>query len=106
MGKEQREQRGQSHDGPRLQLIMCMFVASIPMCNARAIKVPHNTCTHSKGDLGELSDHGSLHQYLVYLHDHGRCPVTSFWWAKTHVVSVCSPKAFEDTQKLYNRPGM
>ena len=76
------------------------------MCNARAIKVPHNTCTHSKGDLGELSDHGSLHQYLVYLHDHGRCPVTSFWWAKTHVVSVCSPKAFEDTQKLYNRPGV
>ena len=64
----------------------------------------HTHFIHSKGDLDGLGDHGSLHQYLLHLHDQGRCPVTSFWWAKTHVVSVCSPRAFEDTQKLYNRP--
>jgi len=31
--------------------------------------------------------------------------VTSFWWGKEHVVSVCSPQAFKDTVKLTDRPG-
>ena len=45
---------------------------------------------------------GSLHEYLLQLHDHGRCPVTSFWWGKEQVVSVCSPK---DTAKLTDKAG-
>ena len=57
------------------------------------------------GDLGELVAKGSLHEYLYHLHDRGRCPVTSFWWGKTHVVSVCSPQGFKDTVKLTDRAG-
>ena len=57
------------------------------------------------GDLGELAAKGSLQEYLYHLHDTGCCPVTSFWWGKTHVVSVCSPQAFKDTVKLTDRAG-
>ena len=57
------------------------------------------------GDLGELGAAGSLHEYLLQLHDNGRCPVTSFWCGKEQVVSVCSPQAFKDTVKLTDRAG-
>lgn len=56
------------------------------------------------GDLKELSEHGSLHQYLMYLHDNGRKPLAIFWWGKQRVVSVCSPELFKDTIKLTYRP--
>ena len=59
----------------------------------------------SIGDLGELSKHGSLHQYLLHLHVNGEVPVTSFWWGKTHIVSVCSPQAFKELVGLVHRPG-
>ena len=61
--------------------------------------------THRLGDLGELNKEGGLHQYLTKLHDSGRLPVTSFWWGKEQVVSVCSPQAFKDTVKLTDRAG-
>jgi hypothetical protein len=56
------------------------------------------------GDLGLLSQHGSLHQYLLFLHDHGRRPIVMFWWGKERVVSVCSPEMFKDFMKLTYRP--
>ena len=62
-------------------------------------------CLTRFGDLGEFSRAGSLHEYLVHIHDNGRCPVTSFWWGKEHVVSVCSPQAFKDTVKLTEKAG-
>ena len=65
-----------------------------------------HTHTHARlGDLGELGKAGSLHEYLLQIHDNGRCPVTSFWWGKERVVSVCSPQAFKDTVKLTDRAG-
>lgn len=57
------------------------------------------------GDIGEVGKAGSLHEYLTILHDEGRCPVTSFWFGKEHVVSICSPQAFKDTVKLTDRAG-
>ena len=59
----------------------------------------------SIGDMGELKKCGSLHQYLMHLHENGEVPVTSFWWAKLHVVSVCSPQAFKELVGLVDRPG-
>ena len=59
----------------------------------------------SIGDLGEFPKHGSLHQYLLHLHVNGEVPVTSFWWGKTHIVSVCSPQAFRELVGLVHRPG-
>ena len=57
-----------------------------------------------QGDLKDLSAHGSLHEYLMHRHDNGRCPITTFWWEKQRVVSVCSPEGFRDTRKLTDRP--
>jgi hypothetical protein len=57
------------------------------------------------GDLGELAKHGSLHQYLLHLHKNGEVPVTSFWWEKTKVVSVCNPQSFKELVGLVDRPG-
>ena len=65
---------------------------------------PFLSC-HRTGDLEEVGAKGSLHEYLYHLHDKGHCPVTSFWWGKEHVVSVCSPQAFKDTVKLTDRAG-
>ena len=31
-------------------------------------------------------------------------PVTSLWWGKLHVVSICSPQLFKETVRLVNRP--
>ena len=56
------------------------------------------------GDLRKARSFGSLHDYLMQLHKGGRCPVTSFWWQNQHVVSVCSPEAFKDTENVYNKP--
>ena len=58
----------------------------------------------SLGDLGELPKHSSLCQYLLHLHVNGEVPVTSFWWGKTHTVSVCSPQAFKELVGLVHRP--
>ena len=55
--------------------------------------------------MGDVSAKGSVHEYLDHLHDGGRCPVTSFWWGKEHVVSVCSPQAFKDITKLTDYSG-
>ena len=54
-----------------------------------------------KGDLGELSKHGSLHQYLLHLHRNGHQPIATFWWGLQRIVSICSP---EDTIKLIDKP--
>ncbi|XP_064390631.1 cytochrome P450 20A1-like [Halichondria panicea] len=58
-----------------------------------------------KGDLEVMmTKYGSLHQFLLHLHDNGRVPVSSFWWGKTHVVTLCSPQAFKESVLFVNRP--
>ncbi len=51
-----------------------------------------------------MTKYGSLHQFLLHLHDNGRVPVSSFWWGKTHVVTLCSPQAFKESVVFVNRP--
>jgi len=69
-----------------------------------------NTCYwihcyfYRKGDLGELSEHGSLYKYLLHLHQNGHQPIAMFWWGQQRIVSICSPEMFKDTIKLTNRP--
>lgn len=56
------------------------------------------------GDLNQVLSCGGLPLYLEEQHQGGRCPVSSFWWRKDRVVSVCGPQAFKDTENVYNRP--
>ena len=64
------------------------------------------TCSfcYRNGDLNELSKYGSLHEYLLHLHQNGRQPITMFWWGTQRVVSICSPELFKETIKLTDRP--
>jgi cytochrome P450 family 20 subfamily A len=57
----------------------------------------------TKGNLGDVADAGSLHQYLMKLHSkHG--PLASFWWQEKLVVSLASPELFKETSRLFDRP--
>ena len=55
------------------------------------------------GNLLEMQRYGSLHEYLLYLHQNGNQPIAAFWWGQQRVVSICSPGSFKDTIKLINR---
>ena len=55
------------------------------------------------GNLGDIGQAGSLHQFLMQLHRRFG-PVTWFYWGKTPVVSVASPLAFQQTRRLFDRP--
>jgi len=58
------------------------------------------------GDLIEVQKHGSLHEYLLRLHQNGHQPIAAFWWGQQRVVSICSPDLIKDTIKLTNKPSM
>ena len=61
-------------------------------------------CLYRKGDLDEITKHGSFFEYLLHLHQNGRQSIAMFWWGQQRVVSICSPELFKDTIKLTNRP--
>ena len=85
---------------------MFQMLLSLPLSSSSSPLSPLSLSFYYRtGDLEEMGAKGSLHEYLYHLHDKGHCPVTSFWWGKEHVVSVCSPQAFKDTIKLTDRPG-
>ncbi|KAJ7382058.1 hypothetical protein OS493_037474 [Desmophyllum pertusum] len=55
------------------------------------------------GNLGDMGKAGSLHEYLMLLHEkYGT--IAGFWWAKTYVVSVASPEYWKELQPLFDRP--
>ena len=56
------------------------------------------------GDLDEINKHGSLHQYLLHLHQNGHQPINTFWWGQERLVSVCSTELIKDAAKLTNTP--
>jgi len=55
------------------------------------------------GNLGDIGQAGSLHQYLTKLH-HQFAPIVSFYWGKRYVVSIASPETFHETRRLFDRP--
>lgn len=58
------------------------------------------------GDVGVALSEGSLALYQHKKHEGGRLPIFAFWWRNVHVVSVCSPRSFKETENLYNRPNL
>jgi cytochrome P450 family 20 subfamily A len=66
--------------------------------------VPGVTASHPElGNLGDIGQAGSLHQYLTNLHKKFG-PIVSFYWEKQRVVSIASPEAFHETRRLFDRP--
>ena len=52
-----------------------------------------------------MQDAGSLHEFLKGLHKEFG-PLASFWWGKQLVVSLASPKMFDEVKVLFDRPSM
>ncbi|KAG1678672.1 26S proteasome non-ATPase regulatory subunit 4 [Nymphon striatum] len=67
--------------------------------------IPGPLCSDPKnGNLVDIADSGSLHEYLVSLHEtYG--PISAFWWGERYVVSILSPEYFKKVNHLSNRPG-
>ena len=93
-------------------LLMCIITkgslleieTSLSKVYSMVHRYPLMLLLYRKGDLDELSKHGSLHQYLLHLHKNGHQPIAAFWWGQQRMVSICSPEMFKDTIKLTNRP--
>ena len=53
--------------------------------------------------MGDISSAGSLHDYLVQLHEEFG-DIASFWWGKELVISLGSPVLLKETAHMFNRP--
>ena len=50
-----------------------------------------------------MGNAGSLHEYLMLLHEkYGT--IAGFWWGKKYVVSLASPEYWKEAQPLFDRP--
>ena len=55
------------------------------------------------GNLGDMGEAGSLHHFLLGLHEkYG--DIVSFYWGKQLTVSISSPDLFKEHSRLFNRP--
>ena len=55
------------------------------------------------GNLPDMAKAGSLHQFLLDLHDkYGG--IVSFWWGKQLVVSIATPELFKQHSRVFDRP--
>ena len=56
-----------------------------------------------KGNLDDINDAGSFHQFLIELHEKFG-PISSFWYGSHFCVSVANTVTFSEVQKLFDRP--
>lgn len=66
------------------------------------IKVPVVSLFRS-GNLGDLARAGSLHEYLIELHEkYGE--IVGFWWGKEYVVSLSAIQHWKEIQPIFDKP--
>lgn len=57
------------------------------------------------GNFADIRQAGSLHEFLVKLHqDYG--PIAGFWWGQKFVVSTADPEIFQTQINLFNKPSI
>jgi len=57
-----------------------------------------------EGNFPDIQAAGSLHEFLVELHQtYG--PIASLWWGPRLTVSIASPELFKEQSKVFDRPG-
>ena len=55
------------------------------------------------GNLGDMAKAGTVHEFLVELHDkYG--DIASFWWGEQITVSIASPSLFKEVRSMFDRP--
>ena len=55
------------------------------------------------GNLLDVGKAGSLHEYLMLLHEKYGA-IAGFWWGKMYVVSLASPEYWKEVQPIFDRP--
>lgn len=55
------------------------------------------------GNLGDLARAGSLHEFLLDLHQRFG-PIVSFWWGRQYTVSIASAELFKEHHHVFDRP--
>ncbi|WAQ99851.1 CP20A-like protein [Mya arenaria] len=64
---------------------------------------PSPTFPSREGNLADIASAGSLHEFLLKLHqDHG--PIAAFWWGATYTVSICTHDYFKQQRTAADRP--
>jgi len=55
------------------------------------------------GNLGDMAKAGSVHEFLVELHEkYG--DIAGFWWGKEYAVSLSSVEYWKEIQPLFDKP--
>jgi len=55
------------------------------------------------GNLGDMAKAGSVHEYLIELHEkYGE--IAGFWWGKEYAVSLSSIEYWKEIQPLFDKP--
>ena len=73
------------------------------ICFLRYFNSSLNNFLFRKGNLEDVSNAGTLHEFLLKLHNRFG-PIASFWWEKTFTVSVASAELFEEQLDIFDRP--
>ncbi|XP_013421915.1 cytochrome P450 20A1 [Lingula anatina] len=55
------------------------------------------------GNLELVTKHGSLHEFLMWLHQQYG-PIAKFWFGEQMVVSIASPQLFKENSRVFDRP--
>ena len=85
-------------------LLLALFFLVDFNAKTRSSNLPGIDATDpDKGNFEDMQDAGSLHEFLVNLHDEYG-PLASFWWGTNLVVSLASPEMFDEIKALFDRP--
>ncbi|KAL4227899.1 hypothetical protein ACF0H5_013340 [Mactra antiquata] len=87
-----------------LVLSVIAFVLYLYPSSKNPSKVPGlDPVTKTDGNLGDLAEQGSLHEFLLYLHKRYG-PIASFWWGPQYVVSIANDALFKEHHGVFDRP--
>ena len=63
-----------------------------------------STYFYRTGNLADIAKAGTVHNFLVDLHDEYG-DLASFWWGNQITISIASPELFKETRAMFDRPG-
>ena len=65
----------------------------------------NESCLYARrdGNLADLAKAGSLHEFLMELHQTFG-PIASFWMEQKLTVSIASPELFKEHSHVFDRP--
>ena len=87
-----------------LAVILLLMKYGTGKKEARNTTIPGLDMSHPElGNFPDMAESGSLHEFLLSLHQkYG--DIVSFWWGRQMVVSISSPELFKQQSRIFDRP--